>query len=578
MQFLILIVSIINTIHCDDDGLNRVQNQLSEESLTPYINQHGSRLSHRSIEECHTLEHGSPPHELYKAHKTLNLSEPFVKVKRFVKEIKSSFIPKTVRGHYVIVFNPIKTLSVLEPDQPGGCSLNIRQTVAATSKKNNCVVAINAGYFDTKDGKCLGNVISDGRTAHDSKGIQNAHFGLTKDEQIFIGYISEDSVLSGNILQLVGGVVWIIRNGTGFVNSSKKLECEKTEETGPMDHFANILSARTAVGHDKDGNVVLVQVDGKSSTDGVNLYDMEILLKEFGLVNAINLDGGGSSTLVINGTTANYPYDSCDDQNFACDRKVSTVLCVHSPYCDPSDCNGHGTCSMAECLCEKNWLPPKCDQLFCSKTNCSNKGICTNEGCMCHPGFLGEDCNENCLDGWYGNICSKQCECYNSLGCDPITGTCRCKSGFTGEKCQNSCPVGFFGVNCHLKCQCNHSCFCDPITGACEVLHNTSFYEAAKCEAENIIRQQNLIKDNVGERRKWYITMVILGFITAACLASFLLMMFCSCSCYCQNEQLLCLKNERKPQKKYRLQLPSGYLSDSLSDSETVPMQSLQKA
>lgn len=34
----------------------------------------------------------------------------------------------------------------------------------------------------------LGNVISDGQVAHDSSGIQNAHFGLTTDERIFIGY------------------------------------------------------------------------------------------------------------------------------------------------------------------------------------------------------------------------------------------------------------------------------------------------------------------------------------------------------------------------------------------------------
>lgn len=37
---------------------------------------------------------------------------------------------------------------------------------------------------------------------------------------------------------------------------------------------------------------------------------MENLLKEFGLVNAINLDGGGSSTLAMNGITVNYPYDA----------------------------------------------------------------------------------------------------------------------------------------------------------------------------------------------------------------------------------------------------------------------------
>lgn len=33
----------------------------------------------------------------------------------------------------------------------------------------------------------LGNVISDGKKVQDSKGIQNAHFGLTEDGQIFTG-------------------------------------------------------------------------------------------------------------------------------------------------------------------------------------------------------------------------------------------------------------------------------------------------------------------------------------------------------------------------------------------------------
>ncbi|XP_055933839.1 N-acetylglucosamine-1-phosphodiester alpha-N-acetylglucosaminidase-like [Argiope bruennichi] len=578
MQSLVVFISIFNAIFCPGHGLSSVQNELLEQPLTPYVHKHGSRLTHRSIQECHKEEYGSPPHEVYPAHVNVNLSEPFIQVKRFVKELTNSFPRRTVRGHYVLVSNPLKTLSVLEPDQPGGCSLNIRQTVSATSKKHKCTVAINAGYFDTTSGKCLGNVISNGRIAHDSNGIQNAHFGLTKDGKIFTGYVSEENVLSGNLLQLVGGVIWILRNGTGFVNVSKKLECEKTEETGPMDHFINILSARSAVGHDEDGNVIIVQVDGKSGVDGINLNEMETLLQQLGVVNAINLDGGGSSTLVINGTTANYPYDACDDQAFTCDRKVSTVLCVHSPYCDPYDCNKHGACSVGECICEKNWLPPKCDQLFCSKNNCSNRGICTNEGCICHPGYFGEDCTESCLSGWYGSMCSKQCDCFNSVGCDPISGSCKCKRGFTGEKCLSSCPVGFFGQNCQLNCQCNNTCFCDPVTGDCEVSFNSSIYKAAKCVARNIIQNENLVKDNVGERRKWYLTMVILGIITAVCLASFLLLMFCSCSCSCQNEQILCLRKEGKQKKKYRLQVPSGYLSDSMSDSETVPMQNFEKS
>jgi len=33
------------------------------------------------------------------------------------------------------------------------------------------------------------------------------------------------------------------------------------------------------------------------------------LLLKLGLVNAINLDGGGSATMVVNGTVVNYPSD-----------------------------------------------------------------------------------------------------------------------------------------------------------------------------------------------------------------------------------------------------------------------------
>lgn len=47
-----------------------------------------------------------------------------------------------------------------------------------------------------------------------------------------LSYLSREDVLSGKLKQLVGGVAWILRNGTGFVNKSKMLECEDTEETG----------------------------------------------------------------------------------------------------------------------------------------------------------------------------------------------------------------------------------------------------------------------------------------------------------------------------------------------------------
>lgn len=41
-----------------------------------------------------------------------------------------------------------------------------------------------------------------------------------------------------------------------------------------------------------------------------NLYEAADIMKDLGAINAINLDGGGSSTLVINNTLVNHPSDS----------------------------------------------------------------------------------------------------------------------------------------------------------------------------------------------------------------------------------------------------------------------------
>lgn len=41
----------------------------------------------------------------------------------------------------------------------------------------------------------------------------------------------------------------------------------------------------------------------------IDLYSFASLLLKLGLVNAINLDGGGSATMVVNNTLVNYPSD-----------------------------------------------------------------------------------------------------------------------------------------------------------------------------------------------------------------------------------------------------------------------------
>lgn len=64
------------------------------------------------------------------------------------------------------------------------------------------------------------------------------------------------------------GVIWLVRNGKSYVKESMKLESSKHEETGTLKEFVEIKSARTAIGHDKNGNVMLMQIDGQTNARG----------------------------------------------------------------------------------------------------------------------------------------------------------------------------------------------------------------------------------------------------------------------------------------------------------------------
>lgn len=65
---------------------------------------------------------------------------------------------------------------------------------------------------------------------------------------------------------------------------------------------------RTAAGITADGDLLLLVVDGRQpDSRGVNLEELAAILWNLGAVDALNLDGGGSSTIVVNGVLLNRP-------------------------------------------------------------------------------------------------------------------------------------------------------------------------------------------------------------------------------------------------------------------------------
>ncbi|XP_059156605.1 N-acetylglucosamine-1-phosphodiester alpha-N-acetylglucosaminidase-like [Physella acuta] len=490
--------------------------------LEPYLSHHGPvNRRHRDTRECQSVKYKNVTHSKYPAQSHSPPLLPLVEAKYLIKEVGTNYWDKhqTVI-HQQIVNNPMTTWSVLEPGHPGSCQngTGARYTVRQTAEQKPCLAAANGGFFSTSTGQCLGNIVSDGLLIQDSGGVQNVHFGLTRDGYIYTGYLSELDLLTQDFVQLVGGVIWLVRDGVSYVEESKQIECPDTEETGTMERFVSVISARTAVGHDKQGRIHMVQVNGKTDQYGINLPDLAKLLIDFGLVNAINLDGGGSATTVINGTLVNSPSDQCANSSYNCERAVSSIICVHEPACLVADCSSHGVCQMGVCQCQGHWAGPDCSSLSC-ENGCSSHGTCSEGGCQCEAGWSGTDCSLGCPVGFYGFNCSLPCTCENGATCNPVTGSCRCPAGYTGKFCHQVCPWGYFGEDCSHICFCEHGCYCDHVTGDCNTTLPEEYMQAGKCVAGHQIQRLHLVPDKEQQYSLCIGSVICLSVITTFSLA-----------------------------------------------------------
>jgi exopolysaccharide biosynthesis protein len=83
-----------------------------------------------------------------------------------------------------------------------------------------------------------------------------------------------------------------------LVNGQSQYQCASNDDLLYTNH------PRTFIGFKEDGTPVMMVVDGRGKTsadknDGVSLFQGAELMKLAGCVNAYNLDGGGSSTLIV---------------------------------------------------------------------------------------------------------------------------------------------------------------------------------------------------------------------------------------------------------------------------------------
>ncbi|HSB10126.1 MAG TPA: phosphodiester glycosidase family protein [Blastocatellia bacterium] len=114
---------------------------------------------------------------------------------------------------------------------------------------------------------------------------------------------------------IVGGGPQLIKGGLAAIT---------TQAEGIASRFATDRHPRTAIAKLKDGGILLATVDGRQPgvSAGMSLSELAGLLLEFGAAEAINLDGGGSTTMVISGKLVNMPSDPTGE------RPVSDAILI----------------------------------------------------------------------------------------------------------------------------------------------------------------------------------------------------------------------------------------------------------
>jgi len=191
------------------------------------------------------------------------------------------------------------------------------ETTSAIAKRNGAVAAINAGGFMDRSwtgtgGLPMGFVIHDSKVIYNHGNDENVRMdtaAFTREGMLIVGKHSIAQLKEYGVKEAVSFGPPLIVNGRPTI---------KNGDGGWG------IAPRTAIGQRKDGTVILLVIDGRDvfHSLGATLRDVQDILLEYGAVNAVNLDGGSSTTMYFNGKVINKPSDVLGE------RAVPTVFMV----------------------------------------------------------------------------------------------------------------------------------------------------------------------------------------------------------------------------------------------------------
>lgn len=229
-------------------------------------------------------------------------------------------------GHFQDLFGSVQSITVLEVDLEDEDVRVILDHVeegflrtSESGRRTGATAAVNGSFFDTKIGgstvflKRNGRIITPTRQGFTSY-RENAGFGITASGEISI-VTRPESGWEG-----LEEFPELLVSGPLLVKENELVEQEKQA-------FNTNRHPRTAIGLTADGRLLAVVVDGRNAeAHGMSISELSRLMQALGCVEAMNLDGGGSSTAwVQTHGVVNYPSDN-KHYDHGGERGVATVI------------------------------------------------------------------------------------------------------------------------------------------------------------------------------------------------------------------------------------------------------------
>ena len=215
------------------------------------------------------------------------------------------------KGYYLVIKDPTRVkIGISSKLQTEG------ETTSEIAENNDAIAAVNGGAFvDKSTVKWTGTgAFPDGIVMSDGKEIWNSLdkdgktdlFGITKDGVLIVGKYSENELKGLGVQEALSFGPTLIVNGK---------ETDITVDGG--------IAPRTAIGQREDGAIILMVIDGRSLTSlGATYKEVQEVIYKLGAINAINLDGGKSTTLYYDGEVRNTPSNSMGE------RAIPTAVIV----------------------------------------------------------------------------------------------------------------------------------------------------------------------------------------------------------------------------------------------------------